>query len=98
MKPKKGYKTSETEPLDEGDKKFDSKGDEFFINQHDEEQQLDEENNANVETGTIEKQDENYQVNVNTVSSSNILLGDLYRGNNGLRKETVFFDELGKLR
>ena len=57
----------------------------------------DEENDANVETGAIENQDENDQVNKNTVSSSNILLGDLCRGNNDLRKDAVFIDKLGKL-
>ena len=65
------------------------------INEHNEEHQSDEENDANVETGVIENQDEN--VNVNTVSSSNILLGDLCRGNNDLRKDAVFIDKLGKL-
>ena len=50
-----------------------------------------------METGAIENQDENDQVNVNTVSSSNILLGDLCRGNNYLRKDAVFIDKLGKL-
>ena len=37
------------------------------------------------------------KLKVNTVSSSNILLGDLCRGNNDLRKDAVFIDKLGKL-
>ena len=97
MKRKQGYKTSETEPVDEVDELFDCEGDKLVINEHNEEHQSDEEIDANVETGAIENQDENDHVNVNTVSSSNILLGDLCRGNNDLRKDAVFIDKLGKL-
>ena len=97
VKRKQRYKTSETEPVDEGDELFDCVGDKLVLNEHNEEHQSDEENDANVETGAIENQDENDQVNVNTISSSNILLGDLCRGNNDLRKDVVFIDILGKL-
>ena len=97
VKRKQGYKTSETESVDEGNELFDCEGDKLVINEHNEGHQSDEENDANVETGDIENQDENDQVNVNTVSSSNILLGDLCRGNNDLRKGAVFVDKLGKL-
>ena len=97
VKRKQGYKTNKIEPVDEGDELFDCEGDKLVINEHNEEHQSDEENDANVETGAIENQDENDQVNVNTVSSSNIFLGDLCRGNNDLRKDAVFIDKLGKL-
>ena len=62
VKRKHGYKTSETEPVDEGDELFDCEGDKLVINEHNEEHQSDEENDANVETGAIENQDENNQV------------------------------------
>ena len=74
-KPKKFERSPEL--LDEGDELFDCEGDKLVINEHNEEHQSDKENDANVETGAIENQDENDQVNVNTVNSSNILLGDL---------------------
>ena len=83
--------------VDERDELSDCEGEKLVINEHNEEHQSDEENDANVETGAIENQDENDQVNVNTVSSSNILLGDLCRGNSYLRKDAVFIDKLGKL-
>ena len=76
VKRKQGYKTSETKPLDEGDELFDCEGDKVVTNEPNEEHQSVKESDANVETGAIENQDENDQVNVNTVSSSNILLGD----------------------
>ena len=97
VKRKQGYKTRETEPVDEGDELLDCEGDKLVINEHNKKHQSDEENDANMETGAIENQDENNQVNTNTVSSSNILLGDLCRGNNDLRKDAVFIDKLGKL-
>ena len=97
VKRKQGYKTSETEPVDEGDELFDCEGDKLVINEHNEEHQSDKENDRNVEKGAIKNQDENDQVNVYTVSSSNILLGDLCRGDNDLRKDAVFIDKLGKL-
>ena len=97
VKRKQGYKTSETEPVDEGDELLDCEGDKLVINEHNEEHQSDELNDANVETGAIENQDESDQVNVSTVSSSNILLGKLCRGNNDLREDAVLIDKLGKL-
>ena len=54
VKRKQGYKTSETEPVDEGDELFDFEGDKLVINEHNEEHQSDEENDTNVETGAIE--------------------------------------------
>ena len=96
LKRKLGYKTSETEPVNDGDKLFDCEGNKLVINERNDEHQSDEENDTNMETGAIENQDENDQINVNTVSSSNILLGDLCRGNNDFRKDAIFIDKLGK--
>ena len=50
-----------------------------------------------MDAGVNENQDENGQVNLNIFSSSNILLGDLCRGNNDLRKDAVLIDKLRKL-
>lgn len=97
VKRKRRNETSETGPHDEGEELFDGEGDWLAINQQNEEDLSDEEDDANGEAGVVERQDENNQVNVDNASSSNILLADLCKGNDDLRKNAVFIDELGKL-
>ena len=84
VKRKQGYKTSETEPVDEGDELFDCEGDKLVINEHNEEHQSDEGKMMQMWKQVLLK------IKMKTIKF-------ICRGNNDLRKDAVFIEKLGKL-